>query len=45
MRYPDVYFIRVVGQILEYLEQMKVLDYECGNSVHLAFFKSRWTGF
>jgi SAM-dependent methyltransferase len=50
LRYPDGYFIRVVGQILEYQEQMKemkevkVLDYGCGNGVHLAFLKSRWPG-
>ncbi len=45
LQYPDGYFIRVVTQILEYQEKLsscKVLDYGCGNGIHMQFLQSRW---
>lgn len=45
LQYPDGHFIRVVTQILEYQEKMSectVLDYGCGNGIHMEFLESRW---
>lgn len=45
LQYPDGHFIRVVSQILEYQENMSgctVLDYGCGNGIHMEFLEKRW---
>ena len=45
LQYPEGYIIRICKQIIEFQEKMSnptILDYGCGNGIHLEYFSSLW---